>query len=97
MINAKMRSYEYYTYGPNNEYGQPQLSEEVQGTIKMAIYLNNRANTDTIQYSQGHYVGFTRDPNITDKYVIKYNDMNLKVLYVIGDAGKLKQIILGEM
>ena len=37
MINADMRSYNYFTFGKEDGYGQPQLSQEAQGSIKMSI------------------------------------------------------------
>ena len=38
MINTDMREYPFYTYGDLNGYGQPSLSKEAQGVVKMAIY-----------------------------------------------------------
>lgn len=95
MINAKMRAYEYYTYGENNEYGQPTLSEDVQGTVKMAINITSQAVTDNIKYQNATYIGLTYE-GVTDKYVIQYGDTKLKVLYVNPD-GRMKQVFLGEM
>ena len=50
MINVDMRDYNYYLYGENNAYGQPQLSEEAQGTVKMAIYTISQSIQDNILY-----------------------------------------------
>lgn len=95
MINNKMRFYDYYTYGEPNAYGQPQLSEEVQGTIKMAINTTSQFIQDNIQYKNATYLGLTLAP-INDKYVIQYGDIKLKVLYV-NSAGRMTQVFMGEM
>ena len=90
-----MRNYDYYTYGSNNEYGQPELSQEVQGSIKIAIFTSSQSITDNIQYRNATYVGLTLS-DINDKMVIQYGDMKLKVLYV-NSEGIYKQIIMSEM
>ena len=46
MINAQMRNYDYYTFGKKNSYGQPSLSEDKKGTVKMAIHLITEAVED---------------------------------------------------
>ena len=95
MISNKMRFYDYYTYGESNTYGQPQLSKEVQGTIKMAINTTSQFIQDNIQYKNATYLGLTFAP-INDKYVIQYGDIKLKVLYV-NSAGRMTQVFMGEM
>ena len=96
MINNKMRIYDYYLYGANNEYGQPQLSETAQGTIKMAINITSQYVQENIRYKGATYIGLTNDPDVNDKYVIQYNDIKLKVLYV-NASGRLTQVFMGEM
>jgi hypothetical protein len=95
VINADMQNYDYYTYGDNNGYGQPALSAEVQGSIKMAIYTTSQSIQNNINYSNAAYVGMTK-AQVNDTYVIQYNDKKLKVLYV-QPAGRFKQVYLGEM
>ena len=95
MINNRMRDYDYYTYGPNNSYGQPQLSEEAQGIIKMAINVTSQFIQDNIQYKGATYMGLTYAP-VDDTYVIQYGDTKLKVLYV-NAAGRMTQVFMGEM
>ena len=41
MINTNMREYSYFTFGANNEYGQPQLSKEPKGKVKLSIFLTS--------------------------------------------------------
>lgn len=98
MINADMRDYSYYLYGTEDEYGQPTLSADVQGSIKMAIYSSSTAVQDNINYTGASYVGFTYD-EVTDKAVIAYGDKLLKVLYVLKPpSGRLHtQVFLGDM
>lgn len=95
MVNADMRTYDYYLYQDNDAYAQPQLSKDVQGTIKMAIYTAAQSIKDSIAYTGTDYIGLTHD-TVTDKYVIKYGDDKLKVLYV-NPRGTWKQVYLSRM
>ena len=96
MINVDMRDYNYYLYGENNTYGQPQLSAEAQGTVKMAIYTVSQSIQDNILYQDCSYIGLTNDAEIDDKYVIQYDKERLKVLYV-QPRGRFKQAFLARM
>lgn len=95
MINADMRYYNYFTFGDNSAYGQPQLSTEPQGRIKMAINITSQAIQDNINYKDCAYMGLT-SASINDKYVIEYEGAKLKVLYV-NPKGRLKQVFLAEL
>ena len=90
-----MQNYNYYTYGDNNGYGQPTLSAEPIGSIKMAIYTTSQSIQNNINYSNAAYVGMTK-AEVNDTYVIQYNNKKLKVLYV-QLSGRFKQVYLGEM
>lgn len=96
MINAEMRLYNYFTYGIDDGYGQPELAAEAQGTIKMAIALTSQSIQDNINYRDAQYIGLTHDANITDKYVIEYGSEKLKVLY-INTKGRYKQVFMAVM
>lgn len=96
MINADMREYDFYTYGDSDGYGQPALSKDVQGTIKMAIYTTAQAIQDNIAYKNASYVGLTHNSKVNDTYVIKYEDKRLKVLYV-QQKGRYKQVFMGDI
>ena len=91
-----MRFYNFYTYGANDGYGQPALSTEVQGQVKIAINVSSQGIQDNINYKGANYIGLTHDAAISDKYVIQYGDEKLKVLY-INPKGRLKQVFLGAM
>lgn len=96
MINAQMRNYEYYTYGEKDAYGQPQLSTEPKGTIKIAINISSLNTQDNILYKNCAYIGLTTDAEVNDTYVIKYGSERLKVLYV-NPMGRFKQVFLQRM
>lgn len=95
MINADMRSYSYFTFGELDSYGQPQLSQEAKGTIKIAINISSQSVQDNINYKDCSYIGLTHSL-LDDSYVIQYGDKKLKVLYV-NPKGRLKQVFLTEI
>ena len=95
MINADMRVYDYYTYEENNAYGQPQLSKEVKGSVKMAINVSSQSVQDNVLYTGAEFVGLTH-AELTDKHVIQYGDSKLKVLYV-NTKGRFKQVFMSRM
>ena len=96
MINANMKSYNYFTFGELDAYGQEQLSTEPVGTITISINLLSKTNADNIKYEDATYIGLTHNANIDNTYVIEYGAERLKVLYVI-PFGRYKQVFLKEM
>ena len=96
MINTEFRTYDYFTFGEDNGYGQPQLSTEPKGQVKMAINISSQSTQDNILYKDCSYVGLTHDANVDDTYVIRYGKGKLKVLYV-NPQGRYKQVFLKEM
>lgn len=96
MITTDMRLYDYFTYGEDNGYGMPQLSETPKGKIKMVINISSQSTQDNILYKDCSYVGLTHDANVDDTYVIQYENSKLKVLY-INPKGRYKQVFLKEM
>ena len=96
MINTDMREYDFYTYGDADGYGQPALSKDVQGKIKMAIYTTAQAIQNNIAYKNASYVGHTHDSKVNDTYVVQYGEKRLKVLYVT-NRGRYKQVFMGDM
>jgi hypothetical protein len=95
MISTDMRTYNYFTFGDSSGYGQPQLSTEPVGTIKMAINITSQSVVDNIKYKDASYIGLTQ-AEVKDTYVIEYEGAKLKVLYV-NAKGRFKQVFLGEM
>ena len=92
MIRADMRYYDYYTFGEANEYGQPALSEDIKGSILMAINTINTTTTTDIRYKDSNYIGLT-NATVNDSFVIKYGNERLKVLYVV-PKGRYTQVFL---
>ena len=92
MINADFRTYDYYTYTDNSGYGQPQLSKEATGSIKIAINSISTSITDNVRYKDATYLGLTHQ-SINDSCVIQYGEERLKVLYVV-PKGRMKQVFM---
>lgn len=95
MINSQMKTYNYFTFGALDEYGQPGLSTEPVGQVKMAINISSQAVIDNINYKDATYVGLTL-AEVNDTYVIEYGKERLKVLYV-NPIGRYKQVFLKEI
>lgn len=95
MINTDMRWYDYFTFGEEDEYGQAQLSEDIKGSIKIAINTTSQSVVDNINYKDATYIGLTHAA-IDDTYVIQYGEEKLKVLYV-NPKGRYKQVFLKEI
>lgn len=93
MINANIRSYDYFTIGAVNEYGQPTISGAAQGKIKMAISIASQSTQDNILYKGCQYVGVTHDSEVNDTYIIQYGEERLKVLYTSQTAGNRPRIV----
>lgn len=95
MINANMRLYDYFTFGDDDGYGQPTLSTNPVGQIKMAINISSQSIQDNINYKDAQYIGLTH-AEVDDTYVIEYGNGRLKVLYV-NPKGRYNQVFLKEM
>jgi hypothetical protein len=96
MINTDMRLYDYFTFGEEDSYGMPQLSETPKGQIKMTINISSQGTQDNILFKDCSYIGLTQDANVNDTYVIRYGKGKLKVLYV-NPKGRYKQVFMGEI
>ena len=94
MINAQMRTYDYYTFGERDEYGQQKLSTTPTGTIQMAINITSQSIQDNVNYKEAQYIGLTQ-AEVKDTFVIKYGEGLLKVLY-INPLGRYKQVFLTD-
>lgn len=95
MINADMRSYDYFTYGNRDAYGQSKLSSEPMGQVRMAINITSQSVQDNVNYEGSQYIGLTY-AKVDSTYVIKYGDERLKVLY-INPKGRLNQVFMSRM
>lgn len=97
MFNTDMRTYNYFTIGGNDEYGQPVMPnyDVPTGSIKMAIYTTAQSIQDHILYKDCQYIGLTQ-ANVNDTYIIECESEKLKVLYV-NPKGRYKQVFLTRM
>lgn len=103
MINAQMRSYDFYLYNEEEDiYGQKTLIKDdngepaIQGTIKIAINHTDSTIQQNIRYKDATYFGLTNDKAISDRYVIQYGDERLKVLYVVRE-GRYLQVFMNNL
>lgn len=96
MINANMRTYNYYTLGELDSYGQQKISAEVQGVVKMSIATTSQNVQDNVLYTNASYIGLTHDAAVNDSYVIQYGDIKLKVLYV-GQQGRFRAVYMAKV
>ncbi len=96
MVNSNYRTYNYFTFGAKDAYGQPKLSEEVQGSVKMSIFPTSKNVQDNILYLNAQYMGLTYDKSVNDTFVIEYDGMRLKVLYVSA-LGRQRQVFLAKV
>ena len=87
-----MRTYRFFTFGELDAYGQPQLSTEAKGTVKMAINISNQSVQDNINYKGANYIGLTM-ATVDDTYVIEYGEEKLKIQYV-NPKGRFKQVFM---
>lgn len=101
MINSDFRTYNLYSFGSDNDYGQTTLIKDengnpkIQGTIKMVVNLSSQSIQDNINYKNAQYIGLTHE-EVKDTNVIDYNGSLLKVLY-INPKGRYKQVFFGEI
>lgn len=95
MINAQMRTYEYFTLNGKNAYGETTLSTVPTGTIKMAINVSSQTIQDNVNYKEAQYIALTQ-AKVNDTYVIKDENRGLlKVLYV-NSMGRHTQVFLTD-
>lgn len=92
MINNDMRLYNYFTFGDEDGYGQPTLSTDIQGQVKMAINTTSQSIQDNIRYKDCSYIGLTH-AKVDDTYVIEFGEERLKVLYV-NPKGRYTQVFM---
>jgi len=96
MISANMRNYNFRTYATTDDYGQPLISEDIKGSVKMAIYITSQSIQDNINYEDCAYIGLTTDDGINSTYIIEKDKERLKVLYV-NPQGRYKQVFLARI
>ena len=94
MIEAAMREYPLYILSDiPDEYGQIGAPTQV-GTIRAAVYVNDRQLTDNVYYSDASYIALTWHTGITDKHLIKLPDGLKKVQKVL--PGRMTRLLLAD-
>ena len=96
MITTEMQQHDYFTFGAYDDYGQPMVSKDPKGKVKMAINIVSQNVQDNILYENSSYIGLTHDANINSTYVIAYGEERLKVLYV-NPKGRYKQVFMARI
>lgn len=90
-----MKTYNFFTLGAKDAYGQETLSTVPVGTIKMAIYLTSQSIQDNVNYKNAQYVALTQ-AKVDDTYIIDGKELGrLKVLYV-NTQGRYTQVFLTD-
>ena len=87
-----MKIYNYFTLGDDDGYGQPTISAEPKGTIKMSIHTSSQSVQDNINYKDCNYIGLTL-AKVDDTYIIEKDEERLKVLYV-NPEGRYTQVFM---
>ena len=89
-----MREYPLYILSRDpDEYGQSG-GPEPAGTIRAAVYVNDRQNTDNPYYSEASYVALTWMKGITDRHLIQTDTGQKKVLQVL--PGRMTRLLLTD-
>lgn len=97
MINTDIKKYNFFMYSAPDAYGQTKLSDEVKGSISMAIYNISTNIQNNVKYKEAEYIGLTKEKGIKDTFVIDYGEIKLKVLYTIPSKRKYTQVFLKEI
>lgn len=89
-----MREYQLYILsGEPDEYGQIGGLDPA-GTIRAAVYVNDRQNTDNPYYSEASYVALTWMQGITDRHILQVGEGMKKVLQVL--PGRMTRLLLTD-
>lgn len=87
-----MKQYNYRTCEVFDEYGDAVISNDVKGTIKMCINVISQNNE---LFDGSTFLGLTQ-AEVNNTYVIEYEDLKLRVLYV-QPKGRYKQVYMGRL
>lgn len=94
MIETAMREFPLYILSDTpDEYGQIGAPTKT-GTIRAAVYVNDRQLTDNVYYSEAAYVALTWRTDMTDRHLIELPDGLKKVQQVL--PGRMARLLLAE-
>lgn len=89
-----MRDYPLYTLSDQpDQYGQRDTVQP-SGTIRAAVYVNDRQLTDNAYYSEASLVALTWRRDITDRHLIQTGDGLKKVTQVL--PGRMIRLLLTD-
>ena len=85
-----MRDYPLYILaGTPDEYEAKET-----GTIRAAVYVNDRQKTDSPYYAEASYVALTWRQDITDRHLIKLDNGLKKVVHPL--PGRMTRLLLTD-
>ena len=74
-----------------DEYGQPKV-DNTEKECLMAISVTKHSPADSPLYVDSEYTGITMDNELNDKCIVNYNNMKLKILYIL--KGRFNQVFM---
>ena len=74
-----------------DEYGQPKV-DNTEKECLMAISVTKHSTVDSPLYVDSEYTGITMDNELNDKCIVNYNNMKLKILYIL--KGRFNQVFM---
>lgn len=74
-----------------DEYGQPKV-DNTEKECLMAISVTKHSPVDNPLYVDSEYTGITMDNELNDKCIVNYNNMKLKILYIL--KGRFNQVFM---
>ena len=94
MIETAMRDYPLYILSDEpDEYGQIGAMQP-SGTIRAAVFINDRQNVDSPYYAEASYVAMTWRTDITDRHLIDTGAGKKKVCQVL--PGRMTRLLLAD-
>lgn len=89
-----MREFPLYTLpDAPDEYGGPGAPQPA-GTIRAALFVNDRQNTNSPVYAEATFIGLTWRTDITDRHLVEAGDGLKKVLQVL--PGRMTRLLLTD-
>ena len=94
MIETAMRELPLYVLSDTPDaYGQIGVVQP-SGSIRAAVYVNDRQLTDNVYYSEASFVALTWRTDITDRHLIGLPDGKKKVTRVL--PGRMTRLLLAD-
>ena len=89
-----MREYPLFSLSDQtDEYGQMGIVQP-SGSVRAAIYVNDRHLTDNVYYAEASLVALTWRQDITDRHIIRIGEGMKKVLKAL--PGRMNTLLLAD-